>query len=62
MLDSEKIIIEVYDANNTKSKDYYGINEFNFEYIYNNPDHAIHNLWIALTNTESEMVTQVEVI
>ena len=59
MLDSEKIIVEVYDAKNTKKKDYFGIHEFDFEYIYNRPDHALHNFWLALANPESKEITQV---
>ena len=58
MLDSEKIVIEAYDANNTKKADYFGIHEFDFEYIYNRPDHALHNFWLALANPESKEITQ----
>ena len=59
MLDSEKIIIEAYDASNSKKEDYFGIHEFDFEYIYNRPDHALHNFWLALANPESKDISQV---
>ena len=59
MLDSEKIVIEAYDANNTKKADYFGIHEFDFEYIYNRPGHALHNFWLALANPEAKDITQV---
>ena len=59
MLDSEKIIIEAYDHSHCKRKDYFGIYEFDFEYIYNRPDHALHNFWLALANPENDDVTQV---
>ena len=57
MLDSEKILIEVYDNNNTKRKDYYGIYELDFGYVYGRPEHTLRNIWIGLSNTESEMIT-----
>ena len=59
ILDSSKIIIEVYDANYLKRKDYFGIYEFDFEYIYNSKNHCIKNLWIALANPESKDITKV---
>ena len=59
MLDSEKIIIEAYDSKHSKKEDYFGIYEFDFEYIYNNPDHAIHNFWLALANPESKDITKI---
>ena len=59
MLDSEKIIIEAYDSKHSKKEDYFGIYEFDFEYIYNNPDHAIHNFWLALANPESNDMTKI---
>lgn len=59
-LDSEKIIIEVIDSKNTSREDYLGIYEFDFAYIYNNKDHAIHNHWIALANPESKDMTKVK--
>ena len=59
MLDSEKILIEVYDNNNTKRKDYYGIYELDFGYVYGRPEHTLRNIWIGLSNTESEDISQI---
>ena len=59
ILDSSNIIIEVYDANYLKRKDYFGIYEFDFEYIYNSKNHCMKNLWIALANPESKDITKV---
>ena len=59
MLDSEKILIEVYDNNNTDRKDYFGIYEFDFGYIYNHPDHALRNVWIGLSNPESDDMSKI---
>ena len=59
ILDSSKIIIEVYDANHKKRKDYFGIYEFDFEYIYSAENHSMKNLWIALANPESDDITKV---
>ena len=46
MLDSEKILIEVYDNNHTARKDYYGIYELDFGYVYGRPEHTLRNIWI----------------
>ena len=59
MLDSEKVIIEVYDNKHTKKKDYFGIYEFDFSYIYGRNEHALKNFWIGLSNTESEDMTKI---
>ena len=59
MLDSEKIIIEVYDNNHTKKKDYFGIYELDFGYVYGRPEHYLKNIWIGLSNPESEDITQI---
>ena len=60
ILDSSKIIIEVYDYNNSrKREDFFGIYEFDLEYIYSSPNHCIKNLWIALANPESEDISKV---
>ena len=59
MLDSEKITIEVYDNKNTHKEDYFGIYEFDFGYIYNQDDHALHNIWIGLANPESDNVSKI---
>ena len=59
MLDSEKVIIEVYDTQNSKKKDYYGIYELDFSYIYNQEGHALHNVWIGLSNPESDDVSKI---
>ena len=59
MLDSEKILIEVYDNKHTKRKDYFGIYEIDFGYVYNQEDHAIHNIWIGLANPEAEKISQI---
>lgn len=58
-LDSQKVIIEVYDAHNTARKEYLGIYEFDFIFVYNNSDHALHNFWVALANPESDDMTKV---
>ena len=59
ILDSAKVVIEVYDYNNSKREDYFGIYEFDFEYVYNSENHSIKNLWIALANPEAEDITKV---
>ena len=59
MLDSAKIIIEVYDYNHSSKTDYFGIYELDFEYIYSKTNHSIKNLWIALANPESKDITKV---
>ena len=59
MLDSEKITIEVYDNNNTNRKDYFGIYELDFGYIYNQEGHALHNVWIGLANPESSDISKI---
>jgi hypothetical protein len=59
-LDSSKILIEVYDASNaSKRKDYFGIYEFDLEYIYNMKNHSLKNNWIALSNPESDNITKI---
>ena len=43
-LDSSKIIIEVFDsANSRKRKDYFGICEFDLQYIYSMKNHSLNN-------------------
>ena len=59
MLDSEKILIEVYDNNHTARKDYFGIYEFDFGYVYARPEHTLRNIWIGLSNSESEDMSQI---
>ena len=59
-LDSSKIIIEVYDSSNSKQrKDYYGIYEFDLEYIYSMKNHSLNNHWLALSNSESKDMTKI---
>ena len=59
-IDSSKIIIEVYDSENSrKREDFLGIYEFDMEYIYNHPNHALKNFWLALANPESDDITKV---
>ena len=58
-LDSEKIIIEVYDNKHTKRKDYFGIYEFDFAYVYGRPEHTLRNLWIGLSNAEADDISQI---
>lgn len=60
VLDSSKIIIEVFDYNNSKREDYFGIYEFDFEYIYTQPNHCLKNFWIALANPEAKDITKVQ--
>ena len=58
-LDSSKIVIEVYDSSNSKKrKDYYGIYEFDLEYIYSMRNHTLNNHWLALSNPESKDMTK----
>ncbi|MCQ2816272.1 MAG: hypothetical protein MJ252_03300 [archaeon] len=59
MLDSEKILFEIYDTKNTKRENYYGIQEFDFSYIYGRESHALQNYWLALANPEAKDITQV---
>ena len=60
-LDSSKIIIEVYDSSfSKKRKDYYGICEFDLEYVYSMKNHCLNNHWIALSNPESKDITQIK--
>ena len=59
MLDSEKVLIEVYDSKHSKRKDYFGIYEIDFGYVYNQEDHALHNVWIGLANPESEDISKI---
>ena len=59
-LDSSKIIIEVYDSSYSKKrKDYYGICEFDLEYIYSMKNHSLNNHWLALSNPESKNMTKI---
>ena len=59
ILDSAKIVIEVYDYHNSKRENYIGIQEFDFEYIYKQNDHCIKNMWVALSNPESKDITSI---
>ena len=59
MLDSEKITIEVYDNKHTHKQDYFGIYEIDFGYVYNQEDHALHNIWIGLANPESDNISKI---
>jgi len=59
MLDSEKIVIEVYDNKHTKKKDYFGIYEIDFAYVYGKPNHALNNVWIGLSNAESDDMSKI---
>ena len=59
MLDSEKIIIEVYDNNYSDRKDYFGIYEIDFSYVYNQEGHCLHNVWIGLANPESTEISKI---
>ena len=58
-LDSSKVLIEVYDYHNFERKYYFGIQEFDFEYIYSKENHCIRNLWIALANPEAKDITKI---
>ena len=50
-LDCSKILIEVYDSSNSKNrKDYFGIYEFDLQYIYSMKNHVLKNHWLALYN------------
>ena len=59
-LDSSKILIEVYDSSlSSKSKDYFGIYEFDIEYIYSMKNHCLKNHWLVLSNPESNDMTKI---
>ena len=59
-LDCSKILIEVYDSSNSKNrKDYFGIYEFDLQYIYSMKYHCLKNHWLALANPESDDITKV---
>ncbi len=58
-LDSEKIIVEVMDMCHTDRKDYLGVYEFDFTYIYKNKNHCLQNFWVALANPESDDICKV---
>ena len=59
-LDSSKIIIEVFDSKNSrKRKDFFGICEFDLQYIYSMNNHTLKNHWLALSNPESKDMTKV---
>jgi len=58
-LDSSKIIIQVYDLSSKKRKDYFGICEFDLEYIYSMKNHTLNNHWLALSNPESKDMTKI---
>ena len=58
-LDSSKILIEAYDYHNFSRKYYFGVHEFDFEYIYSKEKHCVKNLWIALANPESKDITKI---
>ena len=59
ILDSSKIVIEVYDYHNSKRENYIGIQEFDFEYIYKQKDHCLKNFWVTLANPESNDITSI---
>lgn len=44
---------------NILKKDYFGIYELDFSYVYNQDDHALHNVWIGLANPESEDISKI---
>ena len=52
--DSAKILLEVYDRNNTSKEDYLGVQEIDYATVYSAEDHCIKNHWIALSNIYSE--------
>ena len=59
-LDCSKILIEVYDSSNSRNrKDYFGIYEFDLQYIYSMKYHCLKNHWLALANPESDDLTKV---
>ena len=59
ILDASKILIEAYDYHFFERKYYFGIQEFDFGYIYSKENHCIKNLWIALANPEAEDITKI---
>ena len=59
ILDSSKILIEVYDYHNFNKENYFGIQEFDFEYIYSQKNHCIKNIWLALANPLAKDITKI---
>ena len=59
MLDSEKIVFEIYDNKNNQRKNYFGIYEVDFAYVYGKPGHCMKNTWIGLSNPESDDITKI---
>ena len=58
-IDSMKINVEVYDSNFTDKKDYLGIYETDFNFVYRQKDHTISNIWIGLANPQSDDFTKI---
>ena len=59
-LDSSKIIIEVFDSSNSrKRRDFFGIYEFDLQYVYSMKNHVLKNHWLALSNPESKDMTKI---
>ena len=59
-LDSSKIVIEVFDSSNSKKRrDFFGIYEFDLQYIYSMKNHVLKNHWLALSNPESKDMTKI---
>ena len=54
ILEKQKILIEVIDSNNVDIKDYIGIYEYDFEFIYKENRHTIDHSWVALANSKSD--------
>ena len=53
IFDSAKILIEVYDRNNSSKEDYLGVVEFDYATIYSKKNHILENNWVALSNIYS---------
>ena len=59
-LDCSKILVEVYDSSDSRNrKDYFGICEYDLQYIYSMKYHCLKNHWLALANPESDDITKV---
>ena len=59
ILDSSKILIEAYDYHNFNKENYFGMQEFDFEYIYSQKNHCMKNIWLALANPLSKDITRI---
>ena len=58
-LDSSKILIEAYDYHNSDRKNYFGMQEFDFEYIYSKENHCLKKKKKKIANPEANNITKI---